>query len=143
MKIFMWRIFTCHFILGAFLSKHGLQGVRCPHCASYDENMRHAFWSCSQIQRWWNILFLFPIWNVKPTEFGYTFLLFDYTNNAADLIKRRCIFLMLRNIWMLRNFKMFRNKMQMPTFSWQYCKTQLWLDIMVMPMRTEYRSLHY
>ncbi|KAH7422860.1 hypothetical protein KP509_12G029100 [Ceratopteris richardii] len=133
MEIFMWRIFTGHFTLGAFLSRHGLQGVRCPHCASYAENMRHAFWSCSQIQRWWNILFLFPIWNVKPTKFGCTFLLFDYTNNAEDWIKRRCIFLLLCNIWMLRNFKMFRNKMQMPTFSWQYCKTQLWLDIMVMP----------
>ncbi|KAH7282608.1 hypothetical protein KP509_35G039700 [Ceratopteris richardii] len=29
---------------------------------------------------------------------------------------------------MLRNFKMFKNKMETPTFSWQYCKTQLWLE---------------
>ncbi|KAH7352168.1 hypothetical protein KP509_19G033400 [Ceratopteris richardii] len=31
MRIFMWRIFVGHFTLGAFLSKHGLQGARCPH----------------------------------------------------------------------------------------------------------------
>ncbi|KAH7302332.1 hypothetical protein KP509_23G067700 [Ceratopteris richardii] len=49
MKVFMWRIFTGHFTLGAFLSRHGLQGVRCPHCASHDESMRHAFWTCSFI----------------------------------------------------------------------------------------------
>ncbi|KAH7373792.1 hypothetical protein KP509_17G075200 [Ceratopteris richardii] len=68
MKIFMWRIFTGHFTLGAFLSNHGLQGVRCPHCASHHENMRHTFWMCPTIQRWWNTLFLFPIWDVKPTN---------------------------------------------------------------------------
>ncbi|KAH6555725.1 hypothetical protein KP509_1Z232800 [Ceratopteris richardii] len=51
MKVFMWRIFRGHFTLGAFLSRHGLQGVRCPHCASRDESMRHAFWTCSFIQR--------------------------------------------------------------------------------------------
>ncbi|KAH7290723.1 hypothetical protein KP509_30G061100 [Ceratopteris richardii] len=61
MKIFMWRIFTCHFTLGAFLSRHGLRGVRCPHCASYDENMRHVLWTCTFTQRWWHKLFLFPI----------------------------------------------------------------------------------
>ncbi|KAH7285573.1 hypothetical protein KP509_33G034500 [Ceratopteris richardii] len=110
-KIFMWRTFVGHFTLGAFLSKHGLQGVRCPHCASYAENMRHAFWSCAHVQRWWSTLFLFPIWNTKPTKFGCTFLLFDSTNTAEDWIKRRCVFLLLRNIWMLRNFKMFKNKM--------------------------------
>ncbi|KAH7302405.1 hypothetical protein KP509_23G070800 [Ceratopteris richardii] len=49
-QIFMWRIFASHFTLGAFLSKHGLQGTR-PHCASYAENMRHAFWTCPEIQR--------------------------------------------------------------------------------------------
>ncbi|KAH7296058.1 hypothetical protein KP509_26G007300 [Ceratopteris richardii] len=43
LKIFMWRIFVGHFTLGAFLSKHGLQGAQCPHCSSYAENMRHAF----------------------------------------------------------------------------------------------------
>ncbi|KAH7287918.1 hypothetical protein KP509_31G003000, partial [Ceratopteris richardii] len=107
MKIFMWKIFASHFTLGTFLSKHGCHGVRCPHCASYVENMRHAFWSCSQIQRWWNILFLFPIWDIKPTKFDCTFLLFDCANNVADWIKRRCIFLLLRSIWTLRNFKMF------------------------------------
>ncbi|KAH7431644.1 hypothetical protein KP509_08G058200 [Ceratopteris richardii] len=133
MKIFIWRVFAGHFTLGAFLSKHGLQGVKCPHCTSYAENMRHAFWSCAHVQRLWNTLFLFPIWNRKPTKFGCTFLLFDNTNTTKDWIKRRCIFLLLRNIWMLRNFKMFKNKMQAPTFSWQYCKTQLWLDILVMP----------
>ncbi|KAH7285106.1 hypothetical protein KP509_33G013100 [Ceratopteris richardii] len=133
MKIFMWRIFVGHFTLGAFLSKHGLQGVRCPHCASYAENMRHAFWSCAHVQRCWNTLFLFPIWTTKPTKFGCTFLLFDSTNTVEDWVKRRCVFLLLRNIWMRRNFKMFKNKMQAPSFSWQYCKTQLWRDSLVMP----------
>ncbi|KAH6558348.1 hypothetical protein KP509_1Z068400 [Ceratopteris richardii] len=131
MKIFMWKIFVGHFTLGAFLSKHGFKGVRCPHCASYAENMRHAFWSCPHIQRWWNTLFLFPIWSTKPTKFDTTFLLFDCTNTAVNWIKGRCISL-LRNIWMLRNFKMFKTKMQTPAFSWQYCKAQLRLDIMGM-----------
>ncbi|KAH7287399.1 hypothetical protein KP509_32G054400 [Ceratopteris richardii] len=51
-KIFMWRIFTGHFTLGVFLSEHGLEGTRSTHCASYTENMRHAFRTCPQIQRW-------------------------------------------------------------------------------------------
>ncbi|KAH6555895.1 hypothetical protein KP509_1Z219400, partial [Ceratopteris richardii] len=46
MKVFIWRISVGHFTLGAFLSKHGIQGVRCPHCASYAETMRHALWTC-------------------------------------------------------------------------------------------------
>ncbi|KAH7422440.1 hypothetical protein KP509_12G008400 [Ceratopteris richardii] len=49
MKVFMWRILVGHFTLGAFLSKHGIQGVCCPHCASYTETMRHDFWSCSHV----------------------------------------------------------------------------------------------
>ncbi|KAH7443349.1 hypothetical protein KP509_02G030500 [Ceratopteris richardii] len=128
----MWKIFVGHFTLGAFLSKHGIKGVRCPHCASYVENMWHVFWSCPHIQRWWNTLFLIPIWSVKSTKFDATFLLFDCTNSVVNWIKGRCIFLLLRNIWMLRNFKMFKTKMQTPIFSWQYCKAQLRLDIMGM-----------
>ncbi|KAH7445380.1 hypothetical protein KP509_01G005800 [Ceratopteris richardii] len=61
MKIFMWRILVGHFTLWAFLSKHGLKGVRCPHCATYAETMRHAFSAYPCIQRWWNNLLLFPI----------------------------------------------------------------------------------
>ncbi|KAH7277312.1 hypothetical protein KP509_39G044900 [Ceratopteris richardii] len=76
MKIFMWRILVGHFTLGAFLSKHGLKGVQCPHCASYTKTMRHAFWGCSCIQRWWNNFLLFPIWDVQPSKFSTTFLLF-------------------------------------------------------------------
>ncbi|KAH7439428.1 hypothetical protein KP509_04G060300 [Ceratopteris richardii] len=45
-----------HFTLGAFLSKHGIQGVHCPHCASRVETMHHAFWSCPLVQRWWNYI---------------------------------------------------------------------------------------
>ncbi|KAH7446886.1 hypothetical protein KP509_01G080400 [Ceratopteris richardii] len=43
MKLFMWKVFVGHFTLGAFLNKHGMLGIRCPHCTSYVENMRHAF----------------------------------------------------------------------------------------------------
>ncbi|KAH7298712.1 hypothetical protein KP509_25G055500 [Ceratopteris richardii] len=88
MKVFMWRIVVGHFTLGAFLSKHGTQGVRCPHCASYAETMCHAFWSCSYIQRWWSSLFLFPIWDSKPSKFCSTFLLFD-SSNAAFIFSRK------------------------------------------------------
>ncbi|KAH7430447.1 hypothetical protein KP509_09G099500 [Ceratopteris richardii] len=132
MKVFMWRIFVGHFTLGAFLSKHGLQGARCPHCSSYAENMRHAFWLCPCIQRWWNALFLLPIWDVKPTKFDCTFLLSVSANNASNWFKMRCVVFLLSNIWMLRNSKVFRNKFSMQTFSWQYCKTQLRLDIHAM-----------
>ncbi|KAH7421207.1 hypothetical protein KP509_13G045600 [Ceratopteris richardii] len=133
MKLFMWRVFVGHFTLGAFLNKHGLPGIRCPHCTSYMENMRHAFWSCAFIQKWWNHLLLFPISDVKPTKFDCTFLLLHSNNNAKDWIRKRCVLLLLRNIWMFRNFKTFRNKGPAPAFSWQYCKTVLWLDVQVMP----------
>ncbi|KAH7439331.1 hypothetical protein KP509_04G056500 [Ceratopteris richardii] len=86
MKLFMWWVFVGHFTLGAFLNKHGLLGIRCPHCTSYMENMRHAFWSCSFIQKWWNNLLLFPIWDVKPTKFDWAFLLFHSNNNALHFV---------------------------------------------------------
>ncbi|KAH7372831.1 hypothetical protein KP509_17G023300 [Ceratopteris richardii] len=84
MKVFMWRMFVGLFTLGAFLCKHGVKGVRCSHCASYAENMRHAFSLCPHIQRWWNALLLFPIWDVKPTKFNCTFLLFTSVDNAVN-----------------------------------------------------------
>ncbi|KAH7294852.1 hypothetical protein KP509_27G021900 [Ceratopteris richardii] len=119
MRIFMWRIFVGHFTLGAFLSKHGLQGARCPHCSSYAENMRHAFLTCQRIQRCWNTLFLFPIWDRKPTKEECTFLLFDNGHTILDCIRKRCIFLLLWNIWVLRNAKIFRNKISVQNFSWK------------------------
>ncbi|KAH7306972.1 hypothetical protein KP509_22G040400 [Ceratopteris richardii] len=133
MKIFMWRIFVGHFTLGAFLSKHDLQGARCPHCSSYAENMRHAFWRCQRIQGWWNTLFLFPIWERKPTKADCTFLLFDNENAISDWIRKRCVFLLLWNIWMLRNSKLFANKISIRNFSWKLCKAHLRLDIAAMP----------
>ncbi|KAH7293339.1 hypothetical protein KP509_28G021500 [Ceratopteris richardii] len=51
MKLFMWRDFVGHFKLGAFLNKHGVLGIRCPHCTSYVENMRHAFRSSAYTQK--------------------------------------------------------------------------------------------
>ncbi|KAH7295389.1 hypothetical protein KP509_27G044400 [Ceratopteris richardii] len=129
------------FLLG-ILRKHGMLGIRCLHCSSYVENMRHAFWSCAFIQKWWNILMLFPIWDVKPTKFGCTFLLFHSNNNAKDWIRKRCVLLLLHNIWLLRNFKMFRNKRPAPAFSWQYCKTLLWLDGMSCLNLTEFALPH-
>ncbi|KAH7288019.1 hypothetical protein KP509_31G007800 [Ceratopteris richardii] len=98
MKIFMWRIFTGHFTLGAFLYRHGLQGVRCPHCASHDESMLHAFWTCSFIQRWWNKVFLFPIWDMRASEIGSTFFLFGLEDRVLDWIRERCLSLLLWNI---------------------------------------------
>ncbi|KAH7429988.1 hypothetical protein KP509_09G077100 [Ceratopteris richardii] len=133
MKNFMWRIFVGHFTLGAFLSKHGLQGAQCPHCSSYAENTRHAFWLCRRIQGWWNTLFLFPIWERKPTKADCTFLLFDNENTISDRIRKRCVFLLLWNIWMLRNAKMFGNKISVRNFSWKLCKAHLRLDIAAMP----------
>ncbi|KAH7433422.1 hypothetical protein KP509_07G068600 [Ceratopteris richardii] len=129
MRIFMWRIFVGHFTLGAFLSKHGLQGI---HCSSYAENMRHAFWTCRCIQRCWNTLFLFPIWDRKPTKADCTFLLFDSGHTILDWIRKRCISLLLWNIWMLRNAKAFRNKISVQNFSWKLCTAYLRLDIAVM-----------
>ncbi|KAH7353095.1 hypothetical protein KP509_19G077900 [Ceratopteris richardii] len=41
MKIFMWRILVGHFTLGAFLSKHGLEGVRCPHSLHFPTTLEH------------------------------------------------------------------------------------------------------
>ncbi|KAH7277504.1 hypothetical protein KP509_39G054600 [Ceratopteris richardii] len=114
MKIFMWRIFVGHFTLGAFLSKHGLQGAQCPHCLSYAENMRHAFW-------------------LKPTKANCTFLLFDNEHAISGWVKKRCVFLLLWNIWMLRNAKIFGNKISVRNFSWKLCKAHLRLDIAAMP----------
>ncbi|KAH7433733.1 hypothetical protein KP509_07G083200 [Ceratopteris richardii] len=138
MKVFMWRILVGHFTLGAFLSKHGIQGVPCPHCASYAETMRHAFWSCSYIQRWWNTLFLFPIWDNRPSKFCSTFLLFEFSNEAWDWVRKRCIFFLLWNIWQLRNKTLFGNKRSVPHFSWTLCKAKLRLDMEV--MSAEHRS---
>ncbi|KAH7433015.1 hypothetical protein KP509_07G050500 [Ceratopteris richardii] len=132
MKVFMWRILVGHFTLGAFLSKHGLQGVRCPHCASYAQTMRHAFWTCSYIQRWWNSLFLFPIWDSRPSKFYNTFLLFESTNAACDWVRKRCVFFLLSNIWKLKNKRLFGNKSSVPHFSWTLCKAKLKLDMEVM-----------
>ncbi|KAH7294526.1 hypothetical protein KP509_27G004600 [Ceratopteris richardii] len=133
MKIFMWRILVGHFTLGAFLSKHGLERVRCPHCAAYAETMRHAFWTCPYIQRWWNTLFLFPIWDRKPTKLNTTFLLFDSDNKALDWVRKRCISMLLRSIWTLGNKNLFHNKASAPIFSWTFCKARLRLDIDAMP----------
>ncbi|KAH7281294.1 hypothetical protein KP509_36G039800 [Ceratopteris richardii] len=133
MKVFMWRISVGHFTLGAFLSKHGVQGIRCPHCASYVESMRHAFWSCSHIQKWWNSLFLFPIWDSKPSKFGTTFLLFHSSSNVGDWVRKRCIFILLWNIWQLRNKMVLQNKGFVPHFSLALCKAKLSLDMDVMP----------
>ncbi|KAH7292762.1 hypothetical protein KP509_29G084100 [Ceratopteris richardii] len=139
MKVFMWRISVGHFTLGAFLSKHGIQGVRCPHCASHVETMRHAFWSCPLIQRWWNSIFLFPIWDSRPSKFGCTFLLFNSDNKAADWVRKRCVFFLLWHIWLSRNKVVFGNKSVVPCFSWTLCRTRLRLDLDV--MAAEQRSL--
>ncbi|KAH7295376.1 hypothetical protein KP509_27G043900 [Ceratopteris richardii] len=133
MKIFMWRICTGHFTLEAFLSKHGLQVARCSHCTSYDESMCHAFWICSYIQRWWNKLFLFPISDMRPSKIGSTFFLFGSGDRVLDWVRKRCISLLLWNIWMLRNKKLFRNNSYVPNFSWTLCKLTLRRDIDVMP----------
>ncbi|KAH7431085.1 hypothetical protein KP509_08G029200 [Ceratopteris richardii] len=133
MRVFMWRVFKGHFTLGAFLSKHGMQGVCFPHCASYVENMRHAFWTCKKIQRWWTNLFLFPIWDVKPTKFNSTFLLFASGNDVLDRIRMACVYLLFWDIWMLRNGKVFRNKISAPSFIWNFCKAKIRLQIDVMP----------
>ncbi|KAH7424700.1 hypothetical protein KP509_11G020100 [Ceratopteris richardii] len=133
MKIFMWRIFTGHFTLGAFLSRHGLQGVRCPHCTSHDESMRLVFWTCSFIQRWWNKLFLFPIWDMRPSKIGSTFFLFGSGDKVLDLVRKRCISLLLWNIWMFRNKRLFQNKSYIPSFLWTLCKLNLSREIDVMP----------
>ncbi|KAH7429886.1 hypothetical protein KP509_09G069800 [Ceratopteris richardii] len=139
MKVFMWRILVGHFMLGAFLSKHGIQGVRCPHCGSYAETMRHAFWSCSYIQRWWNNLFLVPIWDSKPSKLCSTFLLFDSTDTACDWSERDVFFFLLWNIWQLRNKRLFGNKNIVPHFSWTLYKARLRLDMDV--MLAEHRSV--
>ncbi|KAH7372650.1 hypothetical protein KP509_17G014800 [Ceratopteris richardii] len=133
MKIFRWRIFTSHFTLGAFLSRHGLQGVRCPHCASYDENMRHVFWTCSFTQRWWNKLFSFPIWDMRPSKIGSTFFLIGSGDKVLDWVRKRCISLLLWNIWMFRSKKLFQSKGYVPSFSWALCKLTLHREIDVMP----------
>ncbi|KAH7404164.1 hypothetical protein KP509_15G013200 [Ceratopteris richardii] len=109
--LFMWRIFVGHFTLGAFLSQHGLQGAPCPHCSSYAENMCHIFSLCPCIQRWWNALFIFPIWDVKPTKFDCTFLLCVSTDTASDWVRMRCIVLLLYIILVLRNSRVFCNKL--------------------------------
>ncbi|KAH7285105.1 hypothetical protein KP509_33G013000 [Ceratopteris richardii] len=129
MRVFMCRIFTGHFTLGAFLSKHGMQGVRCPHCASYTESMRHAFWTCTKIQRWWTNLFLFPIWDVKPTKFNSTFLLFASGDGVLDSIRMTCVYLLFWDIWMLRNGMVFHNKNPTPSFTWNFCKAKIRLHI--------------
>ncbi|KAH7441801.1 hypothetical protein KP509_03G055100 [Ceratopteris richardii] len=129
MKIFMWRIFTGHFTLGAFLSNHGLQGVQCPHCASHHENMRHTFWMCPAIQRWWNTLFLFPIWDVKPTNLRSTFLLFASGDSVLNQVRVTCVLLLLWSIWMFRNSKAFNNKGSVPCFSCSFCKAKIKLQI--------------
>ncbi|KAH7299305.1 hypothetical protein KP509_24G004500 [Ceratopteris richardii] len=134
-KIFMWRVFTGHFTVGAFLSKHGLQGVTCPHCASYSEDLRHAFWACPLIQIWRNILFLFPISDIRPTKFDCTFLLFNSDNFALGWIRRSCVSLLLSNIWAFRNSKLFQNKISALNFSWQFCKAKMRLHIDVMLSR--------
>ncbi|KAH7433870.1 hypothetical protein KP509_07G090100 [Ceratopteris richardii] len=132
MKVFMWRISVGHFTLGAFLSKHGIQGFRCPHCAAYAETMCHAFWSCSHVQRWWNSLFLFPIWNSRPSKFCTTFLLFDSSNEACRWVRKRCVFFLLWTIWKLMNKMLFGNKRSILHFSWKLCKVRLRLDMDVM-----------
>ncbi|KAH7444211.1 hypothetical protein KP509_02G069700 [Ceratopteris richardii] len=43
---------------------------------------------CSHIQKRWNTLFLFPIWDSKPSKFYSTFLLFDSGNKACDWSER-------------------------------------------------------
>ncbi|KAH7423060.1 hypothetical protein KP509_12G037600 [Ceratopteris richardii] len=134
MKIFMWRILVGHFTLGAFLSKHGLKGVQCPHCASYAETMRHAFWGCLCIQRWWNNLLSFPVWDAQPAKFRTTFLLVHSDDKSRDWVRKRCIFLLLWNIWNFKNKKLFRNKGFAPNFSWSSCKIRMRLDIDVMPV---------
>ncbi|KAH6555894.1 hypothetical protein KP509_1Z219400 [Ceratopteris richardii] len=138
MKVFIWRISVGHFTLGAFLSKHGIQGVRCPHCASYAETMRHALWTCSYVQRWWNTLFLFPIWDSKPSKFWSTFLLVDSGSKACDWVRKRCVFFLLFNICQLRNKVAFGNKSSVPHFSWTLCKAKLRMDLDV--MSAEHRS---
>ncbi|KAH7315224.1 hypothetical protein KP509_21G040500 [Ceratopteris richardii] len=132
MKVFMWWISVGHFTLGAFLSKHGIQGVRCPHCASYAETMYRAFWTCSYVERWWNTLFLFSIWDSKPSKFFSTFLLFDSGSKACDWVRKRCVFFLLFNIWKLRNKMAFGNKSSVPHFSWTLCKAKLRMDMDVM-----------
>ncbi|KAH7429581.1 hypothetical protein KP509_09G057200 [Ceratopteris richardii] len=74
MRIFMWKILVGHFTLGAFLSNHALHGVCCPHCEARAENIRHVFWMCPYIQKCWNSLLLFPIWDLRSTKFNITFL---------------------------------------------------------------------
>ncbi|KAH6555701.1 hypothetical protein KP509_1Z235300 [Ceratopteris richardii] len=131
----MWRIFTGHFTLGAFLSKHGLEGAHCTHCASYTENMRHAFWTCPQIQRRWNTLFLFPIWDMKPPKFHCTFLLFASDDHVMDWVRKTCIYLLFCNIWTFRNAKVFHNKTSVSYFSWKLCKANMRLQVDVMQTR--------
>ncbi|KAH7276956.1 hypothetical protein KP509_39G028300 [Ceratopteris richardii] len=133
MKIFMWRIVTGHFTLGAFLSRHGLRGVPSPHCASYDENMHHVFWTCSFTQRWWNKLFCFPISEMRPSKIGSTFFLISSGDKVVDWVRKRCISLLLWNIWMFRNKKLFQNRGYVPSFSWALCKLTLRHEIDVMP----------
>ncbi|KAH7352021.1 hypothetical protein KP509_19G025400 [Ceratopteris richardii] len=137
----MWRIFTCHFTLGAFLSRHGLRGVRCPHCASYDESMRHVFWTCSFTQRWWNKLFLFPTWDVRPSKIGSTFSLLGSGDKVLDWVRKRCISLLLWNIWMFRNKKLFQNKAMSQAFHGLYASLHCVVKSTSCLMKTEHRSL--
>ncbi|KAH7297421.1 hypothetical protein KP509_26G069000 [Ceratopteris richardii] len=142
MKIFMWRIFTGHFTLGAFLSRHGLRGVRCPHCPSYDESMRHVLWTFSFTQRWWNKLFLFPIWDMRPSKIGNTFFLLGSGDKVLEWVRKRCISLLLWNIWMFKNKKLFQNKSYVPSSSWTLCKLTLCreTDIMADEDKTAFAS---
>ncbi|KAH7307395.1 hypothetical protein KP509_22G057000 [Ceratopteris richardii] len=136
-KIFMWRIYTRHFTLGAFLSKHGLERTQCPHCASYADNMRNTFWTCPHIHRWWNSLFIFPISDMKPTKFDCTFLLFPSDDYVMDWVRKTCVYFLLCNIWMLRNAKVFHNKVTLPYFSW----TNMRLQVDAMPTRDRHAFL--
>ncbi|KAH7296280.1 hypothetical protein KP509_26G017200 [Ceratopteris richardii] len=138
----MWRIFTGHFTLGASLSGHGLRGVRCPHCASYDENMRHVFWTCSFTQRWWSRLFLFPIWDMRPSKIGNTFFLLGSRDKVLDWVRKRCLSLLLWNIWMFRNKKLFQNKGYVLSYSWTLCKLILHreIDVITDEDRTTFAS---